>query len=185
VEYFRGIRNPVGVKVGAAIAPEELLRLLDTLNPHNEQGKIVLIARMGAKKVGGALPGLVEVVQRAGKHVLWVCDPMHGNIMTTSGGIKTREFEQIAAELETSWDVHESLGSHLGGVHIELTGEDVTECTGGAQAIADHALSLRYHTACDPRLNASQALELAFLIAEKLKQERTGRDQARRSAAAE
>jgi 3-deoxy-7-phosphoheptulonate synthase len=179
VEYFRGIRNPVGVKVGAAIAPEELLRLLDTLNPHNEQGKIVLIARMGAKKVGGALPGLVEVVQRAGKHVLWVCDPMHGNIMTTSGGIKTREFEQIAAELEASWDVHESLGSHLGGVHIELTGEDVTECVGGASGISEGDLTRNYVSACDPRLNYDQSMELAFLLARRMARTAERRDRGR------
>lgn len=178
VEYFRGIRNPVGVKVGAAIQPEELLRLLDTLNPHNEQGKIILIARMGAKKVGGALPGLVEVVQRAGKHVLWVCDPMHGNMVTTSGGTKTREIGQIAAELETSWDVHESLGSHLGGVHLELTGEDVTECIGGASGIVQEDLTRNYASACDPRLNYDQSMELAFLLARKMARTADRRDRA-------
>jgi 3-deoxy-7-phosphoheptulonate synthase len=176
VEYFRGIRNPVGVKVGASIPPEELLRLLDTLNPHNEQGKIVLIARMGAKKVKAALPGLVEVVQRAGKHVLWVCDPMHGNIQSTSSGIKTRSFADVTAELEESWDVHESLGSHLGGVHFELTGEDVTECIGGASGITEADLTRNYASPCDPRLNYDQSMELAFLLARRMARSAERRD---------
>ncbi len=176
IEYFRGIRNPVGVKVGASIPPEELLRLIDTLNPHNEQGKMVLIARMGAKKVRAALPGLVEVVQRAGKHVLWVCDPMHGNIQSTASGIKTRSFADVTAELEESWDVHESLGSHLGGVHFELTGEDVTECVGGASGITEADLTRNYASPCDPRLNYDQSMELAFLLARRMARSAERRD---------
>lgn len=168
VEYFRGIQNPVGIKIGPTIPPEELLRLLDTLNPRNEAGKIVLIARMGAKKVSAALPGLVEVVQRAGKHVLWVCDPMHGNIVTTSSGIKTRQFADITGELEHSWDIHQSLGSRLGGVQFELTGEDVTECIGGASGITESDLSRNYASPCDPRLNYDQSMELAFLLARRM-----------------
>jgi 3-deoxy-7-phosphoheptulonate synthase len=177
VEYFRGIQNPVGIKIGPSIPPEELLRLLDTLNPHNEQGKIVLIARMGAKKVAGALPGLVEVVQRAGKHVLWVCDPMHGNMQSTGSGIKTRSFEDVTSELETSWDVHEALGSHLGGVHFELTGEDVTECIGGASGITEADLTRNYASPCDPRLNYDQSMELAFLLARRMARSADRRDQ--------
>jgi len=168
IEYFRGIRNPVGIKVGAGIAPEELLRLLDTLNPSNEAGKIILIARMGAKKISGALPGLVEVVQRAGKIVLWMCDPMHGNGVTTAGGIKTRLFEDVLREIETSWDIHHALGSRLGGVHIELTGDDVTECLGGASGVTEQDLTRNYSSACDPRLNYDQSMELAFSIARRM-----------------
>jgi len=168
IEYFRGIANPLGVKIGGAIGPDELLRLIDRLNPENEPGKLILIARMGAKKVDAGLPPLVEVVQRAGKTVLWMCDPMHGNGVTTSTGVKTRQFADILHELEASWDIHESLGSHLGGVHIELTGEDVTECLGGASGVTEADLSRNYASPCDPRLNYDQAMELAFLLARRM-----------------
>lgn len=168
VEYFRGIRNPLGVKIGPGIAPEELLRLLDTLNPGNEAGRMVLIHRMGARKVKAALPPLVEVVQRSGKVVLWMCDPMHGNSTTTPSGIKTRLFADVLEELETSWDVHASLGSRLGGVHFELTGEDVTECMGGASGITEADLSRNYASVCDPRLNYDQAMEMAFRLARRM-----------------
>ncbi|MBC7772746.1 MAG: 3-deoxy-7-phosphoheptulonate synthase [Pyrinomonadaceae bacterium] len=168
VEYFRGVRNPLGIKIGPGIAPEELLRLIDTLNPDNEAGRIVLIHRMGARKVKGALPGLVEVVQRSGKVVLWMSDPMHGNSTTTSSGIKTRLFSDVLEELESSWDIHASLGSRLGGVHFELTGEDVTECMGGASGITEADLSRNYVSVCDPRLNYDQAMEMAFRLARRM-----------------
>jgi 3-deoxy-7-phosphoheptulonate synthase len=172
VEYFRGIRNPVGVKISASITSEELVRLVDTLNPTGEPGKLVLIARMGARHVAEALPPLVEAVRRTGKRVLWVCDPMHGNSITTPRGIKTRRFDDILAELESSWDIHERLGSHLGGVHFELTGEDVTECLGsaggGGGGITEDDLARNYASPCDPRLNYDQALELAFLLARRM-----------------
>jgi 3-deoxy-7-phosphoheptulonate synthase len=168
LEYARGIQNPVGIKIGPKIAADELLRLIDLLNPANEAGKILLIARMGAKHVGAALPPLVEVVQRAGKIVLWVCDPMHGNTVSTSSGIKTRLFGDVLREIQVSWDVHQSLNSHLGGVHIELTGDDVTECLGGASGITEADLSRNYASVCDPRLNYDQAMELAFAIARRM-----------------
>jgi 3-deoxy-7-phosphoheptulonate synthase len=170
IEYFRGIRNPVGVKFSAKIGADELLRLIDTLNPANEPGKLVLIARMGARAVGESLPPLVEVVARAGKRVLWMCDPMHGNTTTTTQGIKTRRFEDILAELEQSWDIHERPGSRLGGVHFELTGEDVTECTGGAGGggVTEVDLHRNYASPCDPRLNYDQAMEMAFLLARRM-----------------
>jgi 3-deoxy-7-phosphoheptulonate synthase len=185
VEFLRGVKNPIGMKCGPSLDPDELIRLIDTLNPENEAGRLTLIVRMGSDKVAQHFPPLLRKVKSEGRNVAWVSDPMHGNTIKSSSGYKTRPFERVLSEVRDFFDVHLAEGTHAGGVHFELTGEDVTECTGGAQAIADHALSLRYHTACDPRLNASQALELAFLIAEKLKQERTGRDQARRSAAAE
>ncbi|MCE2654539.1 MAG: 3-deoxy-7-phosphoheptulonate synthase, partial [Planctomycetaceae bacterium] len=168
VEYFRGIRNPVGIKLGPSSRAEDVLRLIDALNPADEPGKMVLIPRMGAKNVAKVLPGLVEIVQRAGRRVLWVCDPMHGNGLTTSGGVKTRNFDDILFELEQSWEIHRSLNSHLGGVHIELTGEDVTECIGGAAGLAEADLQRNYASLCDPRLNYEQALELAFRLAHRM-----------------
>ncbi|MGE3107056.1 MAG: 3-deoxy-7-phosphoheptulonate synthase class II [Phycisphaerales bacterium] len=168
IEYARGIQNPVGLKIGPRIGAEELLRLIDLLNPSNAPGKLVLIARMGATHVAAALPPLVEVVQRAGKQVLWVCDPMHGNTVTTSAGIKTRLFDDVTRELQAAWDIHASLGSHLGGVHIELTGDDVTECLGGASGITEADLSRNYVSPCDPRLNYDQAMELAFALAQRM-----------------
>ncbi len=168
VEYFRGVRNPVGVKVGPKMPPEELLRLIDTLNHSNEAGKMILITRMGREKIKDALPPLVEVVQRAGKRVLWVCDPMHGNTISTSDGTKTRSFDDVLAEIDAAWDVHTSLGTVLGGIHFELTGEDVTECVGGAAGITESDLARNYASPCDPRLNYEQSLELAFLIAKRM-----------------
>jgi 3-deoxy-7-phosphoheptulonate synthase len=168
VEYFRGIENPVGIKLGPTITADQVLRLVDALNPKNEPGKIALITRMGATRVGDVLPGLVEVVKRAGRTVLWVCDPMHGNTQVAPGGLKTRDFEQILREVETSFDVHDACGSYLGGVHFELTGEDVTECIGGAAGITVDDLDRNYASACDPRLNYRQALEMGFRIAKRL-----------------
>jgi len=168
VEYFRGIRNPVGVKVGPKARADEVLALCDILNPGNEAGKIVLICRMGAANVRGALPGIVEAVRKEGERVLWVCDPMHGNGMTTASGIKTRSFDAILSELRDQFDVHREMGTHLGGVHFELTGDDVTECIGGGAGITENDLNLNYASLCDPRLNYQQALEMAFLLAQRM-----------------
>jgi len=167
VEYFRGIQNPVGVKIGPGIPADELLKLIDTLNPRNEPGKLVLIHRMGAKKVRECLLPLVEVVKRAHKRVLWICDPMHANSATTSKGVKTRNFDDILAELNGAFDAHKQAGTRLGGVHFELTGEDVTECLGGAANVTEADLDTNYASPCDPRLNYQQALELAFVIARR------------------
>jgi 3-deoxy-7-phosphoheptulonate synthase len=168
VEYFRGIENPVGIKLGPSTTADQILRLVDVLNPHNEPGKIALVTRMGAGRVGDVLPGLVEVVKRAGRTVLWVCDPMHGNTQTAPGGLKTRDFDDILKEVETTFDVHESCSTLLGGVHFELTGEDVTECIGGAAGVTIDDLDKNYASACDPRLNYRQALEMGFRIAKRL-----------------
>ena len=170
VEYFRGIDNPIGVKVGAAMNDEWLQELLATLNPHNQPGRLTLIHRFGVKEIEQHLPRVIEAVRRTGATVLWCCDPMHGNTETTSGGIKTRRFENILKELDISFRIHRELGSHLGGAHIELTGEDVTECTGGARGLTDADLQRAYRSQVDPRLNYEQALELAMLIAERSKQ---------------
>jgi len=168
VEYFRGIENPVAVKLGPNITADQVLRLVDALNPSNAAGKLALVTRMGASKAGDVLPGIVEVVKRSGRVVLWVCDPMHGNTQATPSGLKTRDFDQILREVETTFDVHEACGTYLGGVHFELTGEDVTECIGGAAGITIEDLDKRYATACDPRLNYRQALEMGFRIAKRL-----------------
>ncbi len=185
VEFLRGVKNPIGLKCGPSLDPDELIRLIDILNPEDEPGRLTLIARMGADKVLDALPPLLRKVKQEGRTVVWACDPMHGNTVKTSSGYKTRPFDSILAEVRDFFDLHQAEGTQPGGVHFEMTGEEVTECTGGAQAITDDGLSQRYHTACDPRLNATQALELAFLIAEKLKEDRADRDRARRNAAAE
>jgi 3-deoxy-7-phosphoheptulonate synthase len=182
VEYLRGVENPIGLKCGPSMDAEELLRLIEMLNPANIPGRLTLIARMGADKVEAKLPGLVRAVKRAGATVVWACDPMHGNTIKSSTGYKTRPFERILAEVRGFFAVHQAEGTHAGGVHFEMTGQDVTECTGGAKAVTDQTLADRYHTHCDPRLNASQALELAFLIAGALKQERLA--QGRKIAAA-
>lgn len=166
VEYFRGIRNPVGIKLGPRSRPDEVTRLVELLNPEDEPGKLVLIARMGAGRVREALPPLIEAVQASGRAVLWISDPMHGNTHATASGLKTRSFDDILAEIETSFDVHESLGSHLGGVHFELTGDDVTECVGAGLSEAD--LDRRYASLCDPRLNYRQSLEMAFRVAHRM-----------------
>ncbi len=168
IEYFRGIQNPVGVKLGHGASPGEIVPLLDALNPDDEPGKIVLITRLGADRVRTLLPAFVQAVARAGRRVLWACDPMHGNGVITSSGIKTRSFDAILSELETTVDVHESLGTRLGGVHFELTGDDVTECVGGSAGVTEAHLETNYGSACDPRLNYQQSLELAFLLARRL-----------------
>jgi len=182
VEYFRGIQNPIGLKCGPSLKPDELIRLIDALNPKNEPGRLTLIGRFGAEKVGDHLPGLIRAVQREGRQVVWSCDPMHGNTIKAGSGYKTRPFDMVLKEVEGFFDVHRAEGSYAGGLHVEMTGKDVTECTGGAQLITDMDLSDRYHTYCDPRLNASQALELAFLVAERLRRDRT--EPARPAAAA-
>jgi len=172
VEFVRGIKNPLGMKCGPSLDPDDLIRLIDALNPANEPGRVTLIARMGADAVETKLPPLVRAVEREGRSVVWSCDPMHGNTIKSSTGYKTRPFDRILSEVQGFFDVHRAEGTYAGGVHFEMTGQDVTECIGGAQAITEHALADRYHTHCDPRLNAAQALELAFLIAEELKAER-------------
>ena len=166
-EYFRGLRNPVAVKVGPSVTPEQLLKLALALNPDNEPGRLSFIQRMGADKVEEKLPPLVQVLQREGRRVLWVCDPMHGNTESTSNGFKTRRFANIRAELERSFDIHAGLGSRLGGVHLELTGENVTECMGGARELTEIDLERAYRSTVDPRLNYEQSLEIAMLIVRK------------------
>ncbi|HEX4173308.1 MAG TPA: 3-deoxy-7-phosphoheptulonate synthase, partial [Acetobacteraceae bacterium] len=185
VAFLRGVANPLGLKCGPTMTPDELARLIDVLNPQNEPGRLTLITRMGADRIGDTLPSLVRMVQREGRRVVWSCDPMHGNTVTTASGRKTRPFAQIIGELSACFAVHRAEGSHLGGIHIEMTGKDVTECTGGAQQIDEAALEDRYHTHCDPRLNGSQALELAFLVAEELKAERERKRSAALPIAAE
>ncbi len=175
VEYCRGIKNPLGLKTGPSQKPDELMRLIDILNPDNEPGRMTLICRVGAEKAGDLLPPLVRAVKREGRAVVWSCDPMHGNTITSASGYKTRPFDQILKETRTFFQVHAAEGTHAGGVHLEMTGQNVTECTGGARAITDEDLNDRYHTVCDPRLNAEQALDLAFLIADLLKEERAGK----------
>jgi len=169
VEYFRGIANPVGVKVGAAMDSSWLQGLVTTLNPNNQPGRLTLIHRFGAKEIEKHLPRLIQAVRETGQTVLWVCDPMHGNTETTVGGYKTRRLENITRELELAFEVHEVHGSRLGGVHLEMTGEDVTECTGGARGLSDADLTRAYRTQVDPRLNYEQALELALMIAGRSK----------------
>lgn len=168
VEFARGIRNPVGVKIGPTATPEEVVRVCAVLNPHEEGGKVTLITRLGAMEVERVLPGLIRTIRRAGHRVLWICDPMHGNGRTTSGGLKTRRFEDITAEFERTLDVHRALGSTLGGLHVEVTGEDVAECVGGMANVREEDLDGRYRSVCDPRLNYQQALELSFVVAERL-----------------
>ena len=175
VEFCRGIKNPLGVKCGPSLEPDGLLKLIDMLNPENEPGRLTLICRFGADQVEAKLPPLIRAVQREGRSVLWSCDPMHGNTVSLNG-YKTRPFENILSEVEGFFAVHRAEGAHAGGIHIEMTGKNVTECTGGARAISADDLSDRYHTHCDPRLNADQALELAFLIAELMKREHSARE---------
>ncbi len=175
VEFMRGIRNPIGLKVGPGMGEDELLHLIDTLDSSGEPGRLTLIARMGADKVAGKLPPLMRAVRRSGRELAWICDPMHGNTVKSSTGYKTRPFDRILSEVRSFFAVHEQEGIHPGGVHFEMTGQDVTECTGGAQAISENALSERYHTVCDPRLNASQSLELTFTITDELKRLRGAR----------
>jgi 3-deoxy-7-phosphoheptulonate synthase len=172
VEFCRGVQNPIGLKCGPTISEDDLLRLTDLLNPKNEAGRLTLIARFGAGKVGEHLPRLIRAIKREGKKVVWSCDPMHGNTIKSDSGYKTRPFERVLREVREFFAIHGAEGTYPGGVHFEMTGKDVTECTGGVRAVADEDLSDRYHTACDPRLNASQSLELAFLVAEELHQRR-------------
>jgi 3-deoxy-7-phosphoheptulonate synthase len=164
VEFFRGIRNPVGVKIGPPISPDELIGLIDILNPENEPGRLTFIHRFGADQIEEGLPTLVEAVIREGRIVVWCCDPMHGNTESTSSGVKTREFDRILLELEHAFRIHHEMGSCLGGVHLELSGENVTECTGGARGLTEADLSRAYRSSVDPRLNYEQALETAMLI---------------------
>lgn len=170
VEFFRGIRNPLGIKVGPAMTSEWLTGLLDVLDPDREPGRITLIHRMGAGSVATKLPPLVEAVQQTGRQLLWICDPMHGNTETTPSGIKTRRFDNIVSELEQSFSLHHQLGSRLGGVHVELTGEDVTECVGGARGLAEVDLERAYKSRVDPRLNYEQALEMAMRISRHMRE---------------
>ena len=175
VEFLRGVGNPIGMKCGPSLEPDALLALLDTLNPARDPGRITLISRFGHDKVEAGLPRLVRAVKREGHPVVWSCDPMHGNVIKADSGYKTRPFDRILSEVKGFFAVHRAEGTHAGGIHVEMTGQDVTECTGGAVAITDEGLADRYHTHCDPRLNAAQSLELAFLLAEMLNLEMTER----------
>jgi 3-deoxy-7-phosphoheptulonate synthase len=172
LEFLSGIANPVAMKVGPTTKPDALLTFIDQLNPENIPGRLTLISRFGAEKVEQFLPSLVQAVAREGKSVVWSCDPMHGNTIKSDSGYKTRPFERILSEVKAFFAIHRAEGTHAGGIHCEMTGQNVTECTGGAQAVTDAGLKDRYHTHCDPRLNASQSLDLAFLIAESLAEER-------------
>ncbi|MBI2235294.1 MAG: 3-deoxy-7-phosphoheptulonate synthase class II [Micavibrio aeruginosavorus] len=178
VEYVRGIKNPLGLKCPPNLDTDTLLRLIDTLNPENEPGRLTLIARMGHDQVESKLPPLVRAVQREGRNVVWSCDPMHGNTIKSATGYKTRKFDHVLGEVRGFFNVHRAEGTHAGGIHLELTGQNVTECTGGAQHITDENLSDRYRTHCDPRLNATQGLEMAFLLADELRDMRNTRKQA-------
>ncbi|NKC29554.1 class II 3-deoxy-7-phosphoheptulonate synthase [Falsiroseomonas selenitidurans] len=173
VEFLRGVANPIGMKVGPTMEPDELVRLTEILNPANEKGRLTLIARMGAEKVGAKLPSLLAAVRRAGRNVVWLCDPMHGNTVK-AGAYKTRSFDAILSEIRRFFDCHAAEGTTPGGVHVEMTGQNVTECLGGAHRMTEADLAANYATFCDPRLNAEQSLELAFLIAEELKARRPG-----------
>ena len=175
VEFCRGIKNPLGLKTGPTQKPDEFLKLIDVLDPDNEPGRLTLICRMGADKAADHLPRIVRAVKREGRNVVWSCDPMHGNTITSVSGYKTRPFDQILKEVRTFFQVHAAEGTYAGGVHLEMTGQNVTECTGGARAISEEDLNDRYHTVCDPRLNAEQSLDLAFLLADLLKSERQGK----------
>jgi 3-deoxy-7-phosphoheptulonate synthase len=172
VEFCRGIKNPLGLKCGPSSTADGLLKLIDVLNPENEPGRLTLICRVGADRVAEQLPSLIRAVKREGRNVVWSCDPMHGNTITASNGYKTRPFELILKEVKSFFEVHAGEGTYAGGVHLEMTGQNVTECTGGARAITDADLNDRYHTVCDPRLNAEQSIDLAFLLADLLKKER-------------
>ena len=169
VEFCRGIKNPIGIKCGPSLKPDELIELINILNPTNEAGRITLISRFGADKVEEFLPKLIRPIKKEGLNVIWSCDPMHGNTIKATSGFKTRPFNNVVKEVKNVFGVHQAEGTYAGGLHIEMTGQEVTECTGGAQKISDQDLSSRYHTHCDPRLNASQALELAFLISDEIK----------------
>ena len=175
VEYLRGVENPIGLKCGPSLEPDALLRMLDTLDPARKPGRITLITRYGHDQIEKHLPRLVRAVKREGRPVVWSCDPMHGNVVKAANGYKTRPFERILAEVRGFFAVHRAEGTHGGGIHAEMTGQNVTECTGGAIAVTEQGLADRYHTHCDPRLNAGQSIELAFLLAEMLNQELSDR----------
>jgi len=175
IEFCRGIKNPLGLKCGPSLKADELLKLIDILNPENEAGRLTLICRYGSDKIGDHLSALIRAVKREGRSVIWSCDPMHGNTITAASGFKTRPFDRIMSEVRDFFAIHQAEGTHAGGVHLEMTGKDVTECTGGARAITDADLNDRYQTSCDPRLNAGQSIDLAFLIAELLKKERAAK----------
>ncbi len=174
IEFLRGVANPIGVKVGPTMQPDQLIKLIDVLNPRDEPGHLTLIVRLGADKVESELPHLIRTIQSEGRSVVWACDPMHANTIKSSNGYKTRPVDKILKQVRGFFAVHKAEGTHAGGVHFEMTGQDVTECVGGSQAITENDLSARYHTHCDPRLNAKQSLELAFLIAKALKEDRFG-----------
>src|SRR5204863_1352801 len=183
VEFCRGIVNPVGLKCGPSLEADDLLRLIDILNPKNEAGRLTLICRSGVDKIEKHLPKLIRAVKTAGRAVVWECDPMHGNTVTAANGYKTRPFASIVGEVERFLDIHRAEGTYPGGVHIEMTGQNVTECTGGSRSISEADLARQYDTGCDPRLNAGQALELAFLLAERLKQDKAATVPVSRTAA--
>lgn len=172
VEFARGVQNPIGMKCGPTLEADELIRLMDILNPQNEAGRLTLICRFGAGKGAELESKLIQAVEKEGRSVVWSCDPMHGNTVKAASGYKTRPFDDIMQEVGEFFDIHQAEGTHPGGIHIEMTGQQVTECVGGAHGIKDADLSARYHTHCDPRLNANQSLELAFLIAERMKKDR-------------
>jgi 3-deoxy-7-phosphoheptulonate synthase len=174
VDFLRGVNNPIGMKVGPSQEADDLLALIDRLNPANEPGRLTLIARMGADKIGTKLPPLLRAVEREGRKVVWITDPMHGNTISTANNFKTRSFDAILSEVRSFFDIHAAEGSWAGGVHVEMTGQDVTECVGGAHRLTEADLGTRYETFCDPRLNAEQSLELAFLVAAELKRRREG-----------
>ncbi len=180
VEYFSGIKNPIGIKCGPSLSSDDLMRLLDKLNPRDEAGRITLICRFGSDKVKEHLPRVIEAVQGEGRTVVWCSDPMHGNTVKSATGYKTRPFDKVLSEVHSFFQVHRQMGTYAGGIHIEMTGDDVTECTGGGVApVTDASLKDRYHTYCDPRLNASQSLELAFLVAEEIRAQRPARESVR------
>jgi 3-deoxy-7-phosphoheptulonate synthase len=176
IEFCRGIKNPIGLKCGPSLSADDLMRLIEVLDPDDEPGRLTLICRMGADKVGDLLTPLVRAVSRERRNVIWSCDPMHANTISSPNGYKTRPFDRILQEVKGFFAVHQAEGTIAGGVHLEMTGQNVTECTGGARAISNEDLDSRYHTFCDPRLNAEQSIDLAFLLAELLKTERAGKD---------
>ncbi len=184
IEFARGVKNPIGVKCGPSLGSDELLQLIDILNPENEPGRLTLICRYGAENAGKHLPAMIQAVEREGKSVVWSCDPMHGNTIKAATGYKTRPFDLILREVESFFDIHRAEGTHPGGIHLEMTGQNVTECIGGAREVTETDLSARYHTHCDPRLNSDQALELAFLIAGRLKKDRDAMETSRPRLAA-
>jgi 3-deoxy-7-phosphoheptulonate synthase len=184
IEFLRGVANPVGCKAGPSQDGDGLLRVIDALNPDNVPGRMTVITRMGNDLVEEKLPALIRAVEREGRSVVWSCDPMHGNTVKAANGFKTRPFDRVRDEVERCFAVHRAEGSYLGGVHLELTGQNVTECVGGAQAITEAGLGDRYHTHCDPRLNADQSIELAFLIAGMIKLDRQAQNGTHKQAAA-